>query len=133
MLGRAVSEMQYILIENYLATGRSLTVESAFFVEFARPELQRILAQYPARTLEVYCQTDATVRRQRFSDRAASGNRHQGHQDGTDLALLTDDDPEPLETYAPLEVGEVIIVDTTSFGDAEYATLVAEISKRLKS
>lgn len=127
MLGKATSEMLYILAEDYLATGRSLMLESAFFAEFARPRFKEIIARHPADMLEIYCRTEASERRRRFRQRFDSGNRHRGHQDGTDMSLLTDADPEPLDTYPPLDISKVIQVDTTHFGDTEYAELVKEI------
>ncbi len=131
MLGKAVMEMLYVLAENYLATGRSLMIECAFFAEFARPRFEDIVSKYPADTLELYCRTDAATRRRRFQERYDSGNRHQGHQDGTDVALLRDTDPEPFDTYPPLEISRVITVDTTHFGDDEYADLVKEVQAHL--
>lgn len=131
LLGRAASQMLYILASEYLAAGQPLMVESAFFVEFARPEFKKVLDAHPAHVIEVYCFTEAMVRRERFQRRNESGERHQGHIDGTDLTHLRDDDPEPLETYAPLELGKVIRVDTTRFDDQGYEQLLAELKQEL--
>lgn len=133
LLGKAVSRMQYILAETYAEAGRSIILESAYFVEFARPVIQEISDTYPVRIVEVYCFTDATTRRERFRLRAESGNRHQGHEDGTNVKDLGPNDPEPLETYAPIGLGTVIKVDTTSFGDMEYIALLSQVRQSLEA
>lgn len=131
ILGKIASEMQYVLIENYLAAGRSLIAESAFFTEFAQPSLERIVRQYPADVLEIYCHTDAEVNRQRFLDRTSSGKRHPGHFDGAFLERL-EEYSKLMEVYAPLKVGKVITVDTTHFGGREYTALLNDITTYLK-
>jgi hypothetical protein len=128
MLGRASSEMLYILAEEYAKAELDLILESAYFVEFARPHFMDLVAAYPnLRVVEIYCSTDKAVRRERFQTRNESGARHQGHIDGTDLSLLKPEDPEPLDTYAPLEVGQLIQVDTTAFGDQDYQALLTRM------
>jgi predicted kinase len=130
MIGRAVIEMLYVLAETYLSHGQSIMLESAFFTEFGRPTFQSIIEKHSARVIEVYCQTDKAVRRQRFTDRNDSGNRHQGHVDAANI--LGPDDPEPYDVYAPLEVGALIKVDTTIFGDHEYEQLLSDMQSRLR-
>lgn len=129
MIGRAVFEMLYTLAETYLSNGLSFMEESPFFVEFGRPKFQAITDQYPAIVIEVYCFTDKDERRKRVKDRTESGDRHQGHVDA--LTYLRPDEPEPYEDYAPLEVGELIKVDTTHFGDTEYERLLTDIRARI--
>ena len=130
MIGKAVIEMLYTLAENYVARGLSLMEECPFFVEFGRPKFQAILAGHPAHVIEVYCQTEKDERRRRFMERNESGDRHQGHIDAANY--IGPDDPEPYDDYAPLEVGEVIKVDTTRFGDTEYERLLTDIRARIK-
>lgn len=129
MIGRAVFEMLYTLAETYLSSGQSFMEESPFFVEFGRPKFQAIINQYPATVIEVYCFTDKEERRKRVKDRNESGDRHQGHVDA--LTYLQPDEPEPYEEYAPLNVGELIKVDTTHFGDREYERLLTDIRARI--
>lgn len=111
MLGRASSEFLYTLTDNLLAGGHSLIIESAFEVSFAKPAVQTLIDTYHPEVYEIYCTTDKIVRRQRFIARNESGNRHAGHVD--EVNYPTDDEPEPLEKYAPLELGTLITVDSS--------------------
>jgi predicted kinase len=129
-LGKAVIEMLYILIETYLSHNMSIIIESAFFTEFSRPKIKAILDKHPARVVEVYCFTEQNVRRERFKTRDLSGERHKGHVIASDL--IGTDDPEPLEQYAPLEVGQLVKIDTTAFGDNEYAELLTVVKEKLR-
>lgn len=130
MIGQAVIEMLYTLAETYLSHKQSLIEECPFFVEFGRPKFQAILANHPARVIEVYCHTDKGERRKRVIDRNEGGDRHQGHVEA--LNYLGVDDPEPFDDYAPLEIGDLIKVDTTHFGDSEYDLLLTDIRSRIK-
>lgn len=130
-IGKAVSQMLYILVREYLANDLPLIIESAFFAEFARPEFANIIAEYSPTSVEIYCSTSKDIRRQRFIDRANSGERHQGHMDAANLP--NDDTPEPLEDYAPLEVCRIVNVNTDSFGETEYQKLLSELKQILDS
>lgn len=128
LIGKAVSEMMYVLAADYAAAGRSIILESAYFAEFARPAFQQIVHAHRARIIEVYCSLDPAERRRRFNARNASGQRHPGHTDGD----LPADEPEPLEVYAPIGIGTVIRLDTGQFGDAEYAQLLHTLQEQLR-
>lgn len=130
MIGRAVIEMLYTLAETYLSHKQSLIEECPFFVEFGRPRFQEMLTQYPAHVIEIYCQTDRDERRRRVIERNETGDRHQGHVEA--MNYLGPEDPEPYDDYAPLDVGDLIKVDTTHFGDTEYGQLLTDIRSRIK-
>lgn len=130
MIGRAVIEMLYTLAETYLSHKQSLIEECPFFVEFGRPKFQTMLSLYPAHVIEVYCHTEKDERRRRVIERNEAGGRHQGHIEA--LNYLGAEDPEPYDDYAPLEVGDLIKVDTTHFGDTEYERLLTDIRSRIK-
>jgi len=133
MLGKVSSEILYILIENYLATGRSLAIESAFYAEFARPAVQAVVDRYPVDVLEIYCQTDPVVRRQRFYARVDDGSRHAGHRDGDNRLSAPEPEADLADRYAPIGIGKLITVDTTQFDDAEYTELLGQIQTALAS
>ncbi|MFI5275234.1 MAG: AAA family ATPase [Candidatus Saccharimonadales bacterium] len=130
MIGSAVIEMLYTLAETYLTHQQPLIEECPFFVEYGRPKFKAIISEHPALVIEIYCHTDKDERRKRVFDRNEGGNRHQGHIEAMNYLNL--DDPEPYEEYAPLEVGELIRVDTTHFADTEYERLLTDIRSRIK-
>jgi predicted kinase len=132
LIGKATSEMLYILARDYVAAQRPLMLESAYFVEFARPEFRKIANDYQVRILEIYCTTEQSIRRERFRTRNDSGQRHPGHGDSIFYADMGPDKPEPLDAYAPLEIGKLIRVDTTTFGEAEYSKLLKSVMKYLE-
>lgn len=130
MIGQAVIEMLYTLAETYVSHNQSLIEDCPFFAKFGRPKFEAVLTKYPTQVIEVYCSTDKDVRRKRVVTRNEGGDRHQGHVEA--MNYLGPDDPEPYDDYAPLEVGELIKVDTTDFDDASYARLLSDIRARIK-
>lgn len=132
VLGKIVSRALYIAAEEYLAANRSLMIESSFFSEFARPEFSQILMNHPAKVLELYCLTDEAIRRERFTQRHESGQRHPGHHDEAEPISRLTSELELLEKCAPLHIGALIQVDTTSFGDDEYTDLLREVKLTLR-
>lgn len=133
LLGKAVSEMLYMLAANYAEANRSLILESAYFAEFARPAFQKIADTHPVRILEIYCQTEKDIRRERFRLRGDSGQRHPGHFDYTLYSDLEPHVPEPIEVYAPMGIGKVINVDTTNFGNVEYKQLLRQVKAYIQN
>ncbi|HYH74492.1 MAG TPA: AAA family ATPase [Candidatus Saccharimonadales bacterium] len=128
-LGRASVNALFVLIDELLATSKQFIAENAYYKEFAVPEIRAALAKYNATCLELYCHADPAVRTKRFIDRNEQGERHPGHvdhqnYDPADNAVLE-------ERYAPLGIGEVIMVDTTLFGDAEYQALLDKLRQQV--
>lgn len=111
MLGKVSSEFLYSLAEALLANDTSVIIESAFEARFAKSAIERLAEAYQPDVFEVYCTTNKDVRRQRFIDRNESGERHKGHVDEANYP--SDSDAEPLEKYAPVGIGELIILDTS--------------------
>ena len=125
MLGALSCDMHFLAIERMLDSETPIFIaESAFWADIARPTLQRILQDKNVECLEIYCQLDDEIRKQRFADRVTSGERHPGHVDHLNIATGS---TGSLSQYAPLKIGEIITVDTGNFGDAEYATLKKEV------
>jgi len=111
-LGKASSNALYNIADILLADGHSIIIESAFFVDYTKPKIDSLVEKYHPIVIEVYCSASQEIRRQRFINRAESGQRHVGHVDHTNF--LKDIDPEPLDTYAPIGVGRLLTVDTSS-------------------
>jgi predicted kinase len=133
LVGRVSARVLYIFAEEYLEADKSIILENAFFHDFAKPEFLQIVKNKPVNFIEVYCKTDAKVRRARYASREASGVRHKAHALGTDLSLLQDGDQEPNKTYAPLSIANLIEVDTTSFSEKEYGVVINKVKSHLQS
>jgi predicted kinase len=101
LLGRVSLEALYAMVRVFLKNEKDVILENAFYKEFAVKDIP----SFGVPVLEVYCQCDEEVRQKRFVDRANT-TRHPGHVDkeGTSLNPLT---------YAPLQISEVVYVDTT--------------------
>jgi len=109
-LGRISIEFLYTLSREMIAANSTFIVEGAFEYEFAKPAFEAMLSGHQIDVVELYCRTDATIRRERFKARNESGKRHPGHMDHVNY--MADDEPEPLEKYRPLEIGRVVYIDT---------------------
>lgn len=125
-LGAGVAEMLFAFIERWLARGRSLIAESAYYFKFANPRFVSVVNSNDIIFLEIYCKTDPDVRRQRFINRNENGERHSGHVDhnfysGSHLDNGID------AKYAPLKVGKVFEVDTTEFGPEQHRSLLKDL------
>lgn len=113
VLGGVSNDFVYILADKLLTNGESIIIENAFEYEFAKPNLEKLLKGKNINVTEVYCTTDKNIRRNRFKARQESGDRHLGHVDS--LNYLSDNEPEPLEKYRPIELAgsNFIHIDTT--------------------
>jgi predicted kinase len=121
-LGGATLRMLYVFIDHMMQRGESIIIECPFYTEAARPILAKTLDETGANCIELYCKTDPAVRRERFRARIKDGTRHPGH---TDPARMSNG-PEPTQ-YPPLEIGELITVDTTHFNDQAYQKLLTQV------
>lgn len=126
-LGKISVRMLFDFLDEMLADGRPVMIENAFWKEFSS-EIQEIIQKHNASALEVYCFTDENTRTKRFHGRIESGERHKGHADTTGVGVVAE---EMASRYAPLEIGELIRVDTTDLGEDLYAKLVADVKKFL--
>ena len=111
-LGMASNDFIFALCETLLSRGESVIIENSFEAAFAKPVLQKIIEKYQPEVYEIYCSVEASVRRQRFIDRNERGERHAGHSDKDNYP--DPNDIEPLEKYAPLNLGTRIDVDTSN-------------------
>lgn len=130
MLGRAVSQMLYPLVESFLEHGQSLVLESAFYRDLAVNELQTITKRYQAHSLEIYCRLEETERRRRFIARNESGERHKGHLDEHNYQDVNEAITN--QTYAPLRIGPLLEIDTLHFGEKEYNELRQKVMSYMK-
>lgn len=124
-LGRASYGVLYRVLAACMVASQPVLVESNFSNRSVTP-LQSLLTQFRYRALVVDMTTDDRVRRKRFADRAASGERHPGHHDDTTGPAPQSDAPLalPVETWH---------IDTTSFDETAYTTLRDRVRTWLES
>jgi len=128
-LGAISSVFLYNVADQLLSSGKSLIVESDFHKDLAEPEWKKVIEKHHPGVLEIYCFTEKEIRRARFEERNKSGNRHKGHVDTVNY--LSESDSEPLDTYAPLMVGDFYQVDTTNANEQTTKDVVEEVKRRL--
>ena len=126
-LGRIALGWLYVLIDRFLARGEPIIVEANFEREFAHERFSALIDKYRARFVEVYCYTEKEVRRQRYWERDQSSERHVGHKHGA--YYLQPEEPEPLDRYGALALGELVEVDTTKSSES----ILDEIVQRIRS
>ena len=127
-VGAVTFDMVYSLMNRWIGQGHSLIMECPFFREFAVDQIAGMVAGRDMTVIELYCKADPAVRRERFIKRVEDGSRHPGHADG---AVVDTPEEEISARYAPLEVGDLIEIDTTNFGDADYTELLGRVRKLL--
>lgn len=127
-LGAVTFEMVYTLIEKWVGMGHDLIIENAFYREFAAGRIAKVVSDAHATFVEIHCATDPEVRTKRFIQRMKDGTRHVGHAD----TVIMESEDVIQSRYAPLEIGELIRVDTTVFGEQEYRELLKNVEDFLK-
>ena len=131
-LGRATYELIYYFVEQQLAVGRSLIVESNFDSAHATPRLRAIQNRHPFTPIQIILNADGNVLVERFKTRWASGARHPGNVDH----LSAPDEIEKIRVhrYTALDLGGAVIeMDTTNFEALDYAELFSTLKGYLDS
>lgn len=109
-LGRAAIKILYSHIETFAKHKIDAIIDCNFLGDFARPILVKIVHTYHAELLEVFCQCDDVILKDRFIARAKSPIRHRHHQDLENL-------PEMLSLLAakaePLGIADKVLVCRT--------------------
>lgn len=111
-IGWDANEFLYQILETLLEKNESVIIENAFEYEYSRKQIERIVEKFNPEIVEIYCMADQAVRRRRIVERDQSGQRHLGHVDRDNY--LAENDPEPLEKYAPIGIGTTLTIDTTN-------------------
>lgn len=130
-LGTASYELLYYFLEEELAAGRSLVIESNFPPQAATPKFLDFKRRYPFEPLQFFCVTQDDMLFQRFVQRSESGERHPGHVDSSNYAEFH----ETLRQgkMSPLDIGgQVIQVDTTDFNQVNLDAIFAAVAARLE-
>ncbi len=122
-LGKAAIDAQFALARQLLSIHDSVLMETAFHADIARKDFDALGSGYEIRYLEFYCHVDEGIRRDRFSNRANSA-RHPGHAD----LIAPNEATDNLDRYLPLQLGEVVRVDTGDFNiDTDGEVIVRKI------
>lgn len=126
MLGRASVELMYHYALTQLEADKSVILENAFYPDLASPKLRELLEQNKADALQIICDADKDVLFRRFSQRAMSGTRHQGHVDAQSMDELK----QNLEQESPVLLdikSHVVQVDTTDFKALNYESVLKQV------
>lgn len=108
-LGRMAYDALYAQARKALASGARAIVEANFHRAVSEPQLRALAGIAPTRVIECVCEAD--LRRRRFSERGARGERHPVHLDGEILANEWTDDTRGFA----IDIGVPRLrVDTTS-------------------
>lgn len=104
--GMVSFEMLYAFARTFLQNGHSIIIEGAFHTELSRKNIGTILKETGAEYLEIFCDLDEEIRRERFLTRSLDGSRHPAHMDTVAMT--------PTTNYQQLGLGECIRVDTSA-------------------
>lgn len=131
-LAGACYRLLYHVVEEEIAVGRSVAVESNFDRERSTPEFRRLHDAYLFRPVQVLCHAEGAVLIERFKARDDSGIRHPGHIDTEALRdveqVLARGRIDPLDLDGP-----VIEVDTTDFNVVDYDRILIRVRDAIRS
>lgn len=117
-----------LLAKKCLFAGRDIMIESNFNPKFDLEKINKIVDESGARVIQVLCSADKDVLFSRFKERALSGKRHPGHNDGADFSKIKE--KHFTADFGPLDLdGKNIVYDTTEFKDEDYL----KVAKTIKS
>ncbi len=129
-LGFATYALLDYFMEVQLRAGVSFIVESNFAPESGTQTFLKLKALYDFEPFQIQCHTEGTVLFQRFKDRAKAGIRHPGHVDTSTF----DEFKEGLlrGKLDALDIGGTLYeIDTTNFGDIDYAAMFEAIRRAI--
>lgn len=122
-LGQVAVKMFYTGADAFLSKDLDVLMEAAFDAPLAQKDLDGLLQKHQARILEFYCYTDEQTRARRFIARNENGLRHAVHDDHLNYNTFGKPIASDDAKFAPIQLGQVIKVDTTAFDDAGYAKI----------
>lgn len=114
------------VFEELLSSGIGFIMEANFNPKYDAGKYDSWRVKHGCRLVQVLCYAEGEVVFRRFKERAESGGRHPGHNDGANIeafrAYLMQGKGTPLEVNAPL-----IEVDTTDFSTVDLDGLAQQI------
>jgi predicted kinase len=121
-LGRISVENLFTLTDKLLGLEYLTIIENAFWADIAKSEIAKIADNHDTDVLEIYCDLDESVRRERFFARIHNNTRHAVHAGETEETVGGD-----RIKYRPLGISKVIEVDTETFSEKEYKSLLLSV------
>ncbi|MFZ1258244.1 MAG: AAA family ATPase [Candidatus Saccharimonas sp.] len=119
--GSAAMHGLYAISRQLLEAGISHILESAYKPELANRDIATLTNGLPVTVVQLYCYTTPETQLQRYNTRLQNNSRHPGHPDSP--RKVAHDFTVYASEYAPLDIAHTIRVDTTQFGDSEFASL----------
>jgi predicted kinase len=146
-LGAASYPLLYYTFEQLLHARASCVIESNFSPNIATRELQALRVSYPFSLIQIICTTKWEDRLARVLWRVQDTRRHPGHAEYTALSSKRPSIRMAAYTFLKISAylrwrrmnadlrqdwrlaieGDIIHVDTTDFGDADYHQLLDRI------
>ena len=130
-VGIASYKLLYLVIENILASGNSVIVESNFKINSDTEKLKKIKDKYQCYLLQVHCHVEIPLALSRFQHRVTSGERHPGH---VDSSIYNEIEFNLKQGGYELDICDATVkVDTTDFSAVDYNDIFNQIKDCLSS
>lgn len=124
-LGETSMRLMYTVAKKILDAGLGVVIEANFYHGVSEKDLSKLIAVSDA--VMVHCTAPEEVLKQRYIQRAKSGERHPVHDDANRADELSKDLDKGI--YDPLDLGIPLILVDASDG---FNPSVAEIVSRLR-
>jgi predicted kinase len=109
------------IVEQELALGHSVIVESNFKVELDSKRFKTITQKHAADCIQILCEANGNILFERWQKRLQDGTRHEGHVEAIGLEQIRKDLSQP---YLPLTLpGRLIKIDTSNVSKIELPVL----------
>ncbi len=133
-VGKTVFELLFHFVDLALFKGASLVIEAHFHPELNNDRFNKLKEKYFIKLIQVYCDCDTEILKNRFSERMKKDSYHKGHKHvvnlyGKERVLNSLGTKNKLLTIN----GETYVLDTTNLDLIDYSKLYNFISDNLKS
>lgn len=126
-LGETSMRLMYTVAKKILDAGLGVVIEANFYHGVSEKDLSKLIAVSDA--VMVHCTAPEEVLKQRYVQRAKSGERHPVHDDADRADELSKDLDKGI--YDPLDVGvPLILVDASNGFDPSVAEIVSRLRDR---
>ncbi len=126
LYGLAATKALYAAAETLLASGKSVTIESAFHKELALDDIHRLIGDRSIHLMQIYVTAPPALRLQRYEDRIRNGERHPSHPDGIGMWKHEDLAADEVK-FGKLNIDDTVEIDTNDFDDSDYAKFLASM------
>lgn len=123
-LGVATYAIQRAIAAELLMAGVSLILEANYREEFEGAPLRALITAHDARVAQIWLSAQPDVLIERFTQRAASAERHPGHRELAYMDEIRQTIAAPDDTPLALP-GPLLSLDTTTFREQDQQTALA--------